>query len=306
MTAHTRHAGNPTSGIRCYPDPSFPALLPVLIRRIWPACSWQGRAAALIAAMMLVLLLPAIAQAEDGYRLGKGDRVSLSVYGQEDLTTRADIAADGTLPIPLVGRIEVAGLTVPAASRLIESRLEQGGYLRRAHVTLLVEEYRSQTVSVLGKVSRPGRQSLTRTTSLTEALAEAGGITGDGGDRILLIRTGDDGRQSRQEFRLHELLDRNADAREPVLLRSGDTLYVPRADQFYVHGQVQRPGSYPLERPLNVMQALSVSGGFGPSARTRGLVIYRQQADGRVVQMDVSLTDPVQDGDVLFVRESLF
>lgn len=260
--------------------------------------------AALLA--MILSLLSVSVMADDGYRLGAGDRISLTVYGQDDLTTRAEIAADGTLPVPLVGRLEVSGLTVPAASRLIESRLEQGGYLRRAHVNLLVEEHRSQSISVLGKVNRPGRLALTRTLSLTEALAEAGGMTDEGGDRIVLIRTTENGRQARQEFRLHELLDRHAEDSEPVTLRHGDTLYVPRADQFYVHGQVQRPGNYPLERPINVMQALSISGGFGPAARTRGLVLYRKQANGEVVQLDAKLTDPIRDGDVLFVKESLF
>ncbi|WP_339802487.1 polysaccharide biosynthesis/export family protein [uncultured Marinobacter sp.] len=251
-----------------------------------------------------ILALPVLA--DETSALGAGDRLNITVYGQEDLTTRTDIAADGTISMPLLGRVEVAGMTPPAAARMIEGRLEQGGYLRRAHVNLLVEENRSNTISILGQVNSPGQVALTGPTSLTEALALAGGINKEGGERIVVIRPGNDGRQSRQEFRLDELLDSSAEATMPITLRRGDTLYVPRVDQFYVHGQVQRPGTYPLNRPLNVMQALSVSGGFGPAARTSGLVLYRKQPDGRVVQLDAKLNDPMRDGDVLFVKESLF
>lgn len=252
----------------------------------------------------LMLTFPALA--DESHTLGAGDRLSITVYGQDDLTTRTDIAADGTIAMPLLGRVEVAGMTPPAAARVIEGRLEQGGYLRRAHVNLLVEENRSNTISVLGQVNNPGQVPLTGPTSLTQALAMVGGINKEGGERIVLIRQGNDGRQSRREFRLDELLDSSAEASVPVNLRRGDTLFVPRADQFYVHGQVQRPGTYPLDRPLNVMQALSVSGGFGPAARTSGLVLYRKQPDGRVVELDAKLNDPIRDGDVLFVKESLF
>lgn len=257
-----------------------------------------------LTAFALLMSGPAIAS--EVYTLGVGDRVSMTVYGQEDLETRAEVAADGTIAVPLIGRVNVQGLTPPAAANLISMRLEQGGYLKTAHVNLLVEEYRSNTISVLGHVNKPGRIAMVGPTTLTDAVALAGGISPDGGERIILVRTDAEGRQTRQEYYLRELLDSEAGKSSVISIEKGDTLYVPRAEQFYVHGQVQKPGTYPLDRPLNVMQALSVSGGLNQSASTRGLVLYRQKPDGSVSKYKVELTDAIKDGDVLFVEESMF
>lgn len=246
------------------------------------------------------------AMAQDAYEIGTGDRISISVYGQEDMNTDTEVSADGTITMALIGRVDIAGMTPPEVSRLLEARLENEGYLRNANVNVVVEEYRSNTVSVLGHVSEPGKIALEGPTTLTEVLAIAGGISSGGGERLVLIRDGDDGKQVRHEYYLSELLDRKAGNDAPVRVRKGDTLFVPRAEQFYIHGQVQKPGTYPLDRSLNVMQALSVSGGFNPRAKTSGVVLYRKKPDGTVQTLDVDMSDPIRDGDVLFVKESLF
>lgn len=254
----------------------------------------------------LLLLVSVRAMAQDAYELGVGDRLSISVYGQEDMDSTTEVAADGTITMALIGRVNVQGMAPSDVSRLLESRLETEGYLRNANVDVVVEEYRSNTISVLGHVNQPGKIALTGGTTLTEVLAMAGGIDSSGGERLVLIRDGGDGKQVRHEFFLTELLDRKAGNQAPVRVRKGDTLFVPKAEQFYIHGQVQKPGTYTLDRPLNVMQALSVSGGFNPRANTRGVVLYRKQSDGTVESVNVDLSDPIRDGDVLFVKESLF
>jgi polysaccharide biosynthesis/export protein len=102
------------------------------------------------------------------------------------------------------------------------------------------------------------------------------------------------------------LLNYNADAMPPVWLRDGDTIYVPNAGRFYLNGEVHTPGMYPLDRPLNVMQALSAGGGPTARANDSGVKLFRQQADGSVKEMRAKPQDPVMDGDVLVVKESLF
>lgn len=256
--------------------------------------------------LAMILLTTATASAQDAYEIGIGDRVSISVYGQEDMNTDTEVAADGTITMALIGRVDVAGMTPPEVSRLLESRLENEGYLRNANVNVVVEEYRSNTVSVLGNVNQPGKIALKGPTTLTEVLALAGGINSGGGERLVLIRDGEDGKQVRQEYYLSELLDRRAGDQTSVRVRKGDTLFVPKAEQFYIHGQVNKPGTYPLEGSLNVMQALSISGGFNPRAKTSGVVLYRKQPDGTVKTFKVDMSDPIRDGDVLFVKESLF
>lgn len=256
--------------------------------------------------IFLWLLAGPVLADDAAYELGIGDRVSITVYGQDDMSTTTEVAADGTITVALVGRVDVVGMTPPEVSQLLKNRLESEGYLRNANVNLIVEEYRSNTISVLGNVNQPGRIALTGQTTLTEALALAGGVNSSGGDRLVLIRQGGDGEQVREQFYLSELLDRQAGDKPAVRVRKGDTLFVPKAEQFYIHGQVQKPGTYPLDRSLNVMQALSVSGGFNPKAKTSGLVLYRKNADGTVETRKVKLSDQIKDGDVLFVKESLF
>ncbi|MBC7193621.1 SLBB domain-containing protein [Marinobacter sp.] len=261
----------------------------------------------------IVLLLAALncagsvqAQEANAYILGTGDRISIHVYGQEELATETEIDVYGVVAMPLLGSVEVAGLSARLAARKIEKLLEVGGYLQKAHVNVLVTEYHSQSIAVLGQVNQPGRITLRGPITLTEALAMAGGINERGSERIVLIRTDSEGQQSRREFYLPELLDRHAASREAVRLMSGDTLYVPLVDHFYVNGQVRNPGTYALNRPLNVMQALSLSGGMNQRASKDSVVLYRQRKDGSVEKQDVGLYKKIEDGDVLFVKESLF
>jgi polysaccharide export outer membrane protein len=256
--------------------------------------------------LVICLLSAGTVSAQEAYQIGVGDRVSVSVYGQEDMDTDTEVAADGTITMALIGRVDVEGMTPPEVSRLLESRLENEGYLRNANVNVVVEEYRSNTVSVLGHVNQPGKIALEGPTTLTEVLALAGGINSGGGERLVLIRDSEGGQQERHQFYLSELLDQKAADQPAVRVRNSDTLFVPKAEQFYVHGQVQKPGTYTLDRSLNVMQALSVSGGFNPRASTRGVVLYRKQPDGTVKTLKVDMSDPIRDGDVLFVKESLF
>lgn len=262
----------------------------------------------MMALWTVTLLLPWALplQASEPYRLGAGDRVRITVYGEQEQGTVVEVAADGTVVVPLLGQVDIHGLTPPAAGKLIAKRLENGGYLKSAQVNLLIEEYRSQTTAVLGHVSRPGRLALEGSTTLTEALAMVGGVSPEGGERVVLTRDAGDGRQRRLEFNLDRMLDSDAGNQSPVTMRKGDTLYVPRAETFYVYGQVKKPGTYPLHGRLNVMQALSVGGGLSSRASSDGLVVYRQESNGATTTLEVELTDPLQDGDVLFVKESLF
>ncbi len=255
---------------------------------------------------LLVFLLIPLARAEASYTLGAGDEIRLSVYGQPDLTTEAQIGAEGFVEIPLVGRVLLGGRTATQAAQTIAQEFEQGNYLKHPQVNILVTEYRSQTVSILGKVNHPGRLVLQGPTSLTEALAWAGGIASDGSERLILIRTDSKGHQVRSEFDLQKLLNSEAERSQVVWLAGGDTLYVPVSGRFYLSGEVRNPGIYPLDRPLNVMQALGVGGGLTPRASERSVKLFRKQADGTVRESRAKPEDVIADGDILVVQESLF
>lgn len=256
--------------------------------------------------VMAMCVLASMANAQVSYVMGAGDEIRLTVYNQPDLTTEGRISGDGTLEIPLIGSVKIAGRSTAEAARMIAEYYQRGDFLQDAHVNILVTKYRSQSVAILGKVNKPGQLILEGPTSLTQALAYAGGVAESGSERLILIRTGNNGRQDRQEYDLQNLLNHEAEDRSVVWMQNGDTLYVPIAGRFYISGEVRSPGMYPLDRSLNVMQALGVAGGLTTRANDRGLLLHRKQANGAVKELRAKPDDPVLDGDVLVIKESLF
>jgi len=130
-----------------------------------------------------------IAQAAD-ITLGPGDVVKASVYGNPDLAIETRISDTGRMTFPLIGQVEVNGLTVQEAEKKIGKMLETGGYVKKAQVNLIVSQVASAQVSVLGMVNRPGRYPLEGgKRGVMDMLAQAGGFNADGGDTVSLVRT---------------------------------------------------------------------------------------------------------------------
>jgi polysaccharide biosynthesis/export protein len=168
-----------------------------------------------------------------------------------------------------------------------------------------VQQVRSQQVSVLGEVGRPGRYPLDDVSnSLTDVLARAGGINAEGDDNVVVVRTLN-GRETRTTVDVPEMY-RSGDMSHNMRLENGDVVYVRRAPQFYLYGQVQRAGAYRLQPGMTVMQAISVGGGLTPRGTLHGLQIQHRTPDGKVRTARVQTTDPVQADDVIVVRERLF
>ncbi|GAA5785929.1 hypothetical protein GCM10007860_17740 [Chitiniphilus shinanonensis] len=261
------------------------------------------RLAALCAATLLVLA-PAHAadpQPRDAeYVLGAGDVVKVAVYDHPDLTTEIQLTQSGEISFPLVGAVKLAGLSFSQAESRIAGLLERGGFVNKPSVNVLITQYRSQRVAVLGEVSNPGRYALDSAATLIDALALAGGVNPNGGDTLVLTRGNE-----RREFSLAALLAQDGTAKAEEV-RAGDVLYIPRAQQIYVYGEVNRPGSFRLERNMTVMQALSVAGGYNLRASQKGLEIHRAKHDGGTDVLQAKPTDVVQANDVVFVREALF
>ncbi|RYY76500.1 MAG: polysaccharide export protein EpsE [Gammaproteobacteria bacterium] len=254
----------------------------------------------------LLLLLPFTANAQSNYSIGAGDEIKMTVYGQPELSIDAQVNNDGTVEIPLLGSLKISGRSSGDAAKLIADRYQNGNVLKNPQVNVLITKYRSHVVSILGKVARPGKLVLEGSTSLTQAIAWAGGVLDAGSERIILVRTDANGKQERREYDLQKVLGKEVDNSPIVWLQDGDTLYVPNAGRFYVSGEVRTPGMYPLDRPLNVMQAVGVGGGITTRASERSVKLFRKQTDGSVKELRAKPEDTVQDGDILVVQESLF
>ena len=241
--------------------------------------------------------------AEEGYLLGGGDTVKITVYEQPDLTTVVRINHLGTISFPFLGEVSVGGLTPDAAGQLIASGLKKGGFVKVPQVSLTVEEYRSHQISVMGKVNKPGRFTLETKTLVVDLLARAGGLTTDAADVITVVRNDAD-RPARYQIDLLKFY--GGDMAQNIELISGDIILVPKMNTFYVYGEVNRPGVYRLQSGMTAMQALSVAGGLTGRGSSGGIKISRRRSDGTIQNFEIELTDMLQPNDVLYVKERLF
>ena len=242
-------------------------------------------------------------EAED-VLLGPSDVVKISVYGNPDLSLETRVSQTGSITFPLVGEVKVGGLATSAAEKKIAGLLVSGGFVLKPQVNILVTAQQSQLVSVLGQVAKPGRYPIDGKHSLIDILALAGGVIPDGGDTVLLIRNRN-GESKKEVVDLVNMV-RSGDLKMDMDLKTDDVVYVERAPRFYIYGEVQKPGSYRLERNMTVLQVLSVGGGLTPRGTERGMRIKRRYADGKVHEFKPRHEDLVQIDDVIQVQESLF
>jgi len=246
----------------------------------------------LLGLTFMAIALPGWAQSEKfDSKLGIGDTVHITVFQQADLTSDARISERGTVSMPLIGEVKLAGLSQTDAAKLIASELKKGKYLNNPQVTVALATLRSRQVSVLGQIAHPGRFPLDDSARLTDVIAAAGGIGPTGADTVTVIRNGEPQKVE---------LTRN------FLLQNGDTVYVDRAPVFYVYGEVPRGGAYRLEPNMTVMQAIVAGGGITPRGSERRLKLRRTGPDGKAVESDAKPNDMVQADDVIFVKEALF
>ena len=251
----------------------------------------------------VVLAHPALS-ANNDYQMGTGDVLRITVYGQPDLTTEARIGGSGSITFPLIGDVKLVGSTPSQGETEIARRLKKGGFILDPNVNLNVVQYRSQQISVLGRVNRPGQHTLEKVSRVSDALALAGGIIIDGADTITLVRE----REGKTEYRDIDVvaLFKTGGETSNELVVDGDIINVSRQPMFYIYGEVQRPGSFRLEQNMSLVQALSLGGGLTQRGTQRGIKILRRDANGEMQQLDTQLADLVKKDDVIYVKESLF
>ena len=247
-------------------------------------------------------ILPTAAAVE--YRLGSGDVVRINVYQNPDLAIETRVTEAGLISYPLLGSIRVGGLSVTASEKLIADGLRSGNFVKQPQVTLVVTQVRGNQASVLGMVNRPGRYPIeVADMRLTDLLAMAGGTAANGSD--LVVVTGKrDGLHFRTEIDMPSVFAAGGTDKD-MLINNGDSIWVDRQPLVYIYGEVQRPGPMRVERGMTVMQSLATGGGLTQRGTQKGIRIHRR-ADGKVQLLEPALDDKVQDGDVVYVRESLF
>ena len=246
-----------------------------------------------------------VPQPKQEYRIGAGDVIRISVFQNPNLTLETRVSDDGTINYPLIGTVKIGGLSLPAAQQVIAKALNDGNYIRQPQVSILPLQVRSSQVSVLGQVNKAGRYPLeTADTRVSEIIAIAGGISPGGAD-VAIITGERAGKPFRKEIDIAALfLDKRS--AEDIAVSGGDVIYIHRAPMFYIYGEVQKPGSYRVERGMTVRQALVQGGGPTAKGTERGLRLFRRGSSGEVQPLKPGMDESVQTDDVLYVGESLF
>ena len=245
------------------------------------------------------------ARAQPEYLLVPGDIVRISVFKNPDLSLDERVSEGGAIGYPLIGAVQVAGLTLPGAEHKIAQMLRDGGFVLNPQVNILLTQALGNLVSVIGDVNTPGRYSVEAAGGhLSGMLASAGGVAQTGGDVAIVTGTRA-GKPFRREIDIVKM-SLSGNILDDIELHGGDTVFVNRAPMFYIYGQVQKPGQFRLESNMTVMQALASGGGVTGKGTQRGIVRHRRDIAGKVKEESVTLDDDVQDQDVIYVKEALF
>jgi polysaccharide export outer membrane protein len=243
-------------------------------------------------------------------RIGPGDLLEVKVFGAPELGNTLRVSSEGEIAIALIGSVRVAGLTPEQAQTQIEQRFRDGGYLRNPHVSILVKEFASQGISVLGEVAHPGVYPLLGSHRLLDAIAAAGGTTAYAGKRVVVSHR----KSSDAVEKVLLARDPETTSTQNIELRPGDTVIVSRAGVVYVSGDVHTPGGFVMNQNdnLTVLQAIALAQGLNPTASLNSARIIRRQA-GTLKEIPVALKEimqakspdlELQDADVLFVPNS--
>ena len=273
----------------------------------------------LVVGLLMLAWMPAPARGQE-YTIGPGDVLGITVWGQADLSRDYTVDLDGFAPFPLIGRIKAGGRTPKELAAHLSEVLGKD-YLVTPQVIVTVKEYLSQKVQVLGAADRPGLYYLTGPTTLLDLLSRAGGFASAAGKQVLLIRNQTASHSPGAAVRLSLEKIQAGDPSENTRVQSQDIVIVSKAPvvpvaSYYLFGEVGKPGAYPFDKETNILEAITIAGGFTPKAAPGRTRVMRSTPQGQKV-IEVDMNDilrrgrearsvMLQESDVVVVPESFF
>lgn len=266
--------------------------------------------------------------------IGPGDLLSIMVYGADDLSRDVRVSASGVILMPLIPEpVRADGLTPEELAAVLAREFEQRQILRQPQITVLIKEYKSRPVAVLGAVKKPQMLPVYGPITLLEVLSAAEGLTEDAGSLVYVTR----GARLRElppapqqvgeptelgprtlVINIRDLMEAS-DPAANVPIYAGDMITVPRAGVVYVVGAVRKPGGFVLKdrrERLTILQALALAEYVTPTASpSRSLIVRRLAGSDKeeTIPVDVAKIlarrapdQPLQENDVLFIPDSQF
>jgi polysaccharide biosynthesis/export protein len=269
---------------------------------------------------ILLLVCAGMARAQAGkdpaYRIGARDLLSVRVDEDDKLNGDRRVTESGTINLPLIGDVQVAGKTTGEAEQLI-SRLLVEKYMQKASVAVQVVEFRSRPIVVIGAVKSPGNLGFSGRWTLLEAIAAAGGLADSHGNVAYVLRRSDSGLSDQVTIDLDELLVRG-DPRVNIPIFANDLINIPGTVEVTVYclGEVSKPGavSFRSSERITVLTAIAHAGGLTDRASKKILVKRAAPSDGHAeITVDynkiIAGKEPdreLRQGDVIVVKESFF
>jgi len=258
--------------------------------------------------LFLLLLLPLNSAFGQEYKIGEGDLLKITVYDNPDLNTEARVGGEGGITVPLIGEVNVSGLTATEIGKKLAD-LFANGYIKNPQISVFILEYKSKKVTVLGEFIKPGLIEMRSESTLMEVISGAGGITAAAGNTLFIqrnINKGSTGPKSDVTIPIDlvKLLE-GGDVSLNIPVLDGDSIYVPKAAFVYVSGEVKNPGAYKITKGLTVLRSITLAGGFTQKARKSKPELIRKSAKGEVT-IAAQLDDLVMPDDIIVVPESFF
>ena len=249
---------------------------------------------------------PAAAPDRHAMTIGPGDLLDLTVFNVPELILKVRVDSKGIVSLPLLGDVSLSGMTVHDAQLAIVSELVERELVRKPQVSLLVEEFATQGITVYGEVNTPGIYPLMGPHSLYDAISVAGGLTFKAGHTVTILHAGD------QDLpKVIELSGGRPRDRENVSLYPGDTVIVSRAGVIYVLGEVNKPGAFLVEdnTSMSLLKAVALAGGSTKTASLKHVILIRKSS-GSTVELEISLDQiyhskaadvPLDAEDIVFI-----
>lgn len=267
---------------------------------------------------LLMSMLSAGRTSSKDYKIGPDDLIEVTVFEDEKLNKIVRVTSQGNISLPLIGIIQVKGLTSSELEKEVRALLSEK-YLQDPHISIFIKEYHNQRISVMGAVTKPGVYDVTGEKTILDLLSLSGGLRDDAGKLLFLIRPPSQDRSLDSEppktftADLEDLLIKG-DLSLNYSLLHGDVMNIPPAGKVFVGGLVMRPGGFPLEKKMTLSQAIAVAGGLDTKADTSEVRVFRYSGKGEQKQAIIynvsqiqkgQISDPyLQENDVVFVPRS--
>jgi polysaccharide export outer membrane protein len=243
------------------------------------------------------------------YLIGPQDVLKVTVFDEPDLSQSYRVDLDGMITFPLIGRMPAGGRTLREFQDRLRDQLANG-FIRNPQVRVEVEQYKSQSVFVLGEVRTPGRISMTGSKTLLEALAEAGSPTSAANSAITITHPrksatgpGASGAAGDEDKTVVDL--RDLQAAQNYILHDGDIVTVPKAQSFFIGGEVRTNGNFIYQPDMTLAQAVTLAGGLTERGTYRGAYATRV-VNGRPVKIDLNEQDKIKPEDTIKIGRRIF